>query len=194
VCADRLQTRCRATPVPQARVTDGQPGLLLTTAGRWSRPRPGHHLRVPKLMTNPATAPGHRRAVSGKIIGALAAVWRLGTGRPIANWIARAPFISTLVSQVYPSARFDYLPDPSDRSARPGRRLPWRSASPGRVPITPGRRISSRLTPHARCTAQHHDPRVAGAESWPLIRRPSTLGLARTATPRSCRLHAIRRW
>ena len=47
----QTQTRCRATRVPQARVTDGQPGLLLTTAGRRLAPGPGPHRGVPELWT-----------------------------------------------------------------------------------------------------------------------------------------------
>jgi hypothetical protein len=39
----------RATCVPQEGVSNGQLGLLLTTADRWSRPGPGRHCRVPKL-------------------------------------------------------------------------------------------------------------------------------------------------
>src|SRR3712207_5243458 len=57
------QGRHRATRVPQARVNDGQPGSLLTTASLSSRPVPGHHLRVPKLTITrrclwQASAPG----------------------------------------------------------------------------------------------------------------------------------------
>lgn len=57
----------RATRVPQAEVNHGQPGSLLTTSGRRSRPVPGHHCRVPKLMTKRkrlrrASAPGWPQA------------------------------------------------------------------------------------------------------------------------------------
>jgi hypothetical protein len=41
----------RATRVPQEWVSDGQLGSLLITIDRRSRPRPGHHCRVPKLLT-----------------------------------------------------------------------------------------------------------------------------------------------
>jgi hypothetical protein len=48
----------RATRVPQNRVSKGQQGSLLTTAHRRLRPRPGHHLRVPKLTTKYLGASG----------------------------------------------------------------------------------------------------------------------------------------
>jgi hypothetical protein len=40
---DILQTRCRATRVPQEGVSDGQQGSLLTMVGRRPSPVPGHH-------------------------------------------------------------------------------------------------------------------------------------------------------